>query len=167
MDSNLKFPHGTHQVRSHLKRFHIICRLYRFAPDINPRIMIHLYKTYIRPLMDYCAPIFLLFPFLLAASYLLEVLQNNILRHILNVPRHTPLREIRSLSSCTSLKERWNHLTVTYILNKSKLDLPISHLILEQIFSPTSRIFELISTLIQTSVPEELPALRQALNQIN
>ena len=127
--------------------------------------MIHPYKTYIRPLMDYCAPIFLLSP--LSSSYHLEVLQNNILRHILNVPRITPLREIRSLSSCTSLKERWNHLTVTYILNKSKLDLPISHLILEQIFSPTSRIFELISTLIQTTAPEELPALRHALNHIN
>ena len=168
IDSNLKFSHHIARIKSEAtKRFHIICRLYRFAPDINPRIMIHLYKTYIRPLMDYCAPIFLLSP--LSSSYHLEVLQNNILRHILNVPRITPLREIRSLSSCTSLKERWNHLTVTYILNKSKLDLPISHLILEQIFSPTSRIFELISTLIQTSAPEELhlPALRHALNHIN
>ncbi|KAL5260408.1 hypothetical protein ACHWQZ_G010507 [Mnemiopsis leidyi] len=163
LDSRLQFTqHIDHIKREATKRFLIICRLYRYSPDINPHIMLHLYKSYIRPLMDYCAPIFLLSP--VTSCYHLEVLQNKILRHFLNLNRNTKLAELRSLARCTSLKDRWNTLTINYILRKSKLDLPISRLILEQIFSPTSRIFHLISTLIHNQVPEELPALRHALN---
>ena len=165
IDHNLTFKeHIQHVSRESLKRFFIVCRLYRYSPHIDPHLMIHLYKAYIRPLMDYCAPIFLLSP--LCSSYHLEVLQNRILRHFLNLDRYTSLIDIRHQSRCTSLKERWNSLTVKYILDKASLDLPISRLILQQIFQPTSKLFHIISQLIHQEAPDKLPALRSALNTL-
>ena len=165
IDHNLTFKqHILHIKRESLKRFYIVCRLYRYSPDINPLIMLHLYKTYIRPLMDYCAPIHLLAS--VTSSYHLEVLQNRFLRHFLHLDRRTRLTDIRLKARCTSLRERWRSLTIKYITTKASLDFPISHLILTQIFQPTSRLFKTISEIIHQEAPHELPALRAALNTI-
>ena len=161
IDNKLKFTqHITHIKAEALKRFFIICRLYRYAPNISPYIMLHLYKSYIRPLTDYCAPIYLLSP--VSSCYHLEVLQNKFLRHFLNLSRHTSLTDLRTQSQCTSLKDRWVTLTIDYILTKSRQDLPISHLILEQLFFPSSKIFKIISELIHSKAPQEIPSLQLA-----
>ena len=39
--------HIQHVRRESLKRFYIVCRLYRYSPLINPNLMIHLYKSYV------------------------------------------------------------------------------------------------------------------------
>ena len=70
----------------------------------NPQTLLKLYKSYIRPVIDYgsiltagCAPI---------QMKKLQILQNKALRIVLSLPRHTPIRELHQLCNIEMISDR-------------------------------------------------------------
>ena len=61
IDQDLSFTQHIDKISTEAwKRFGLICNIYKYNPHFNHRILVYLYKAYIRPLLEYCSPIFLL-----------------------------------------------------------------------------------------------------------